>query len=79
MPNADDDHIRGAGILINKEVRGALLEWNPVSERIITSRILTKLRKVSIVQYYAPTENAELVEKETFYSLLDKTLLGIKK
>ena len=33
MPDADDDHIRGLGILINKNIRGALLEWNPVSER----------------------------------------------
>ena len=39
MPNADDDHIRGVGILINKNIRGALLEWNLVSERIITARI----------------------------------------
>ena len=79
MPNADDDHIRGVGILINKNIRGTLLEWNPVSERIITARIQTKFRKMSIVQCYAPTENAELDEKEAFYSLLDKTLLGIKR
>jgi exonuclease III len=58
MPNIDDDHIRGVGILINKEVRVALFEWNPVSERIITARIQTKLRKISIIQCYAPTENA---------------------
>jgi exonuclease III len=79
MPNADDDHVRGVGILVNKNIRGALLEWNPVSERIITARVQTKLRKMSIVQCYAPTENAELDEKEAFYSLLDKTLLGIKR
>jgi len=79
MPNVDDDHIRGVGILVNKNIRGAFLEWNPVSERIITARIQTKLRKMSIVQCYAPIENAELDEKEAFYSLLDKTLLGIKR
>ena len=69
MPNAGDDHIRGVGILINKNIRGALLEWNPVSERIIIARIQTELRKISIVQCYAPTGNAEPVEKEAFYSL----------
>jgi hypothetical protein len=46
MPNADDGHIRGVGILVNKNIRGALLEWNPVSERSITARIQTKLRKM---------------------------------
>ena len=50
MPNADDDHIRGVGILINKNIRGALLEWNPVSERIFTARLQTKLREISIVK-----------------------------
>jgi hypothetical protein len=76
MSNTDNDHIRGLGILINNNIRGALVEWNPVSERIIAARIQTKLRKTSIVQCYAPTENAELVE--AFYSLLGKTLFSIK-
>ena len=67
MPNADDDHIRGVGILVNKNIRGASLEWNPVSERIITVRIQTKLRKMSIVQCYAPMENTKLSEKEAFW------------
>ena len=71
--------IRGVGILVNKNIRGALLEWNPISERIITARIQTKLRNMSIVQCYAPTENVELDEKEAFYSLLHKTLIGIKR
>ena len=39
MSNADDEHIRGVGILINKDITGALLEWNTVSDRIITARI----------------------------------------
>jgi hypothetical protein len=30
------------------------------------------------VQCYAPTQSAELIDKEALYSLLDKTLLGIK-
>ena len=36
-------------------------------------------QKISIVQCYAPTKNAELDEKEAFYSLLDKTLVSIKR
>ena len=56
-----------------------MLERNRISDRITIARIQSKLRKISIVQCYAPTENAELAEKEDIYSLLDKTLLGIKR
>jgi hypothetical protein len=51
------------------------LEWNPVSERIITARVKTKYRKMTIVQCYAPTEDGKADEKASFYSLLDKTLV----
>ena len=73
MPNADDDHIR-LRILINKNIRRALLEWNPVSERTITARIQTKLRKISTVQCYVSTETGERVDKEAFFGLLNKIL-----
>jgi hypothetical protein len=35
MPNTVDHYVRGVGMLINKIIKGALLEWKPVSERII--------------------------------------------
>jgi exonuclease III len=50
--------------------------WNPVSERIITALVKTKYRKITIVQCYAPTEDGEPDEKESFYSLLDKTVVS---
>jgi exonuclease III len=74
MSNISDPHMKGVGILLSKNIRAALLEWNPITERIITARVETKFRKMSIVQCYAPTEDAEPTEKEVFYSLLDRTL-----
>jgi hypothetical protein len=68
--------LRGVGILFNKDTKNALLEWNPVSEWIITAQVKTKYRKMTIVQCYAPTEDGETDEKESFYSLLDKTLVS---
>jgi hypothetical protein len=67
------------GILTNKIINYALLEWKPVSEQIITARINIKFRKMSVVQCNAPTENAELEEKEAFYTHLDKRLLDIHR
>jgi exonuclease III len=39
----------------------------------------TKFRKMSVVQCYAPTDDAKIEEKEQFYSLLDKTLTNIHR
>jgi hypothetical protein len=30
------------------------VDWNPVSERIITAQVKTKYRKMTIIQCYAP-------------------------
>jgi exonuclease III len=56
-----------------------LNEWNPVSERIITSRVRTEFRKMSVIQCYAPTDYAKTEEKEQFYSPLDRTLINIHR
>jgi hypothetical protein len=79
MPGKNEPHIRGVGIHINKNIKDALLEWKPVSELIITAPINTKFRKMSVVQCYASTGNANLEKKEAFYSCLDRTLLDIHR
>jgi hypothetical protein len=79
MLNEEDTHVRGVGILFNKGTKNALLEWNPLSERIITAWVKTKNRKMTIVQCCAPTEDEEPDEMESFYSLLDKTLVSLHR
>lgn len=74
MPNDDDPHIRGVGIYLSKRFKKALMSWRPVSERILTARIQTRYNIITIVQAYAPTDNSSIEDKESFYSLLDKTL-----
>jgi hypothetical protein len=69
--------VRGVGISFNKVTKNASLQWNPVSERIITARVKKKYRKMTIAQCYAHTEDGEADEKESFYSLLDKTLVSL--
>ena len=42
----------------------------PIDDRIITARINAKIQKITIIQCYAPTNNAEPYEKEEFYNKL---------
>ena len=67
---ADDHHSRGVGIITTREVHKSLLEWKPISERIIKARYNSKFAKLSVIVCYAPTEDAEDEEKDTFYDEL---------
>lgn len=69
----------GVGILMTSKARSALTTWNPISERLIMARFRTKVRQVSIIQCYAPTEGASEDEKTAFYELLETTSRKVKK
>ena len=63
---ADNHHSRGDGIITTKEVHKSLLEWKPISERIIKARYNSVFAKLSVIVCYAPTDDAEDEEKDTF-------------
>ena len=73
----EEKHEYGVGLILSKAMRKSLIEWPAVSERIITARLNTRLRKLTIVQCYAPTNVATNEEKEAFYGLLETTLQHI--
>jgi len=75
----ETEHSRGVGILLSKSIRDSLLEWEPISDRIIRARLSVKYGKLQIIQCYAPTEDKDLSLKEAFYSQLDQTLAKIPK
>ncbi|CAH8483809.1 unnamed protein product [Heterobilharzia americana] len=68
--------------MMSSRASKALMQWEPISSsiRIMTARFNSKGRKVTIIQCYAPTNNAEQEKKEDFYrqlqSTLDKTSVG---
>ena len=74
----EERHEAGVGILLSKKAVNSLLEWNPVSDRIITARFESRLKKVSTTMGYAPTNTSEEEDKNSFYaqlqSVLDKLL-----
>ena len=77
LPKEDDEHREGVGFMLSKRATKCLIEWQPISERIITARFSSKFQKVSIIQCYSPTNQATDESKENFYgqlqSIMDKT------
>lgn len=72
----DDRHTGGVGIMLAKRAQEALIEWKPISPRIILARFRSKTRNVTFINCYAPTNEAEVETKADFYDELQKTLNG---
>ncbi|KAL1445995.1 hypothetical protein WDU94_003677 [Cyamophila willieti] len=77
----DEDAPRqaGVGILMTEKSKRAMIDWKPISERIITARFNSRVRKITVVVCYAPIEDSEEEIKDQFYDSLDDTLRKIKK
>ena len=75
--NSDDHYIyycgqeslrrNGLAIIVNKRVRNAVLECSLKNDRMISLHFQGKPFKITVIQVYAPTSNAEEAEIEWFY------------
>jgi hypothetical protein len=70
----NDEHKEGIGNLMTKAVRKSLIEWHPVSDRLLIARSRTSTRNISIIHCYAATEGGVEEQKEKLYSQLNKVL-----
>ena len=66
----DAPHEKGVALILSKEAGKSLKEWEPISERIIFARFESKCQNTTIIQVYAPTNDAEEGVKEDFYQQL---------
>ena len=57
-------------LILSKEAAKSLKEWEPIPERIIFARFESKCKNTTIIQVYAPTNDAEEGVKEDFYHQL---------
>ena len=60
--------------MVNKRVRNAVLGCNLKNDRMISVHLQGKSFTITVIQVYAPTNNAEEAEVEWFYkNLLEVT------
>ena len=64
----------GVAIMVNKRVRNAVLGCNLKNDRMISVCFQGKPFKITVIQVYAPTSNAEEAEVEQFYEDLQDLL-----
>ena len=75
-PSTLDDsiHTYGVGLIISKEKANTLIEWDPISPRLIKAQFFSKYCKLTILQYCAPTNEADLEEKIDWYEQLQSVV-----
>ena len=64
----------GVAIIVSKRVQNAVLGCSLKNDRIISVRFQGKPFKITVIQVYAPTSNAEEAEVEQFYEDLQDLL-----
>ncbi|XP_033127831.1 craniofacial development protein 2-like [Anneissia japonica] len=52
-------HLYRVAVIIDKEISSTLLEWEPISDRLIRARFNSKYCKLSVLQCYALTNDAD--------------------
>ena len=82
--NSDDHYIyyygqeyirrNGVAHIVNERIRNAVLGCNLKNNRMISVHFQGKPFKITVIQVYAPTSNAEEAEAERFYEDLQDLL-----
>uniref|UniRef100_H3A4I6 Reverse transcriptase domain-containing protein n=1 Tax=Latimeria chalumnae TaxID=7897 RepID=H3A4I6_LATCH len=72
-------HEYGVALLVNRNIKDAVLGWNPVSSRMITLRLAAQPFNLTIIQVYAPMSTHDDEEIEDFYHQLEDQMSKIPK
>ncbi|KAK2187090.1 hypothetical protein NP493_179g01048 [Ridgeia piscesae] len=75
----EDTHIRGVALVISKQKANTLLEWEPISDRIMKARFNSKHCKLTIILCYAPTNASDKEDKEDWYEQLQQAVAKVSQ
>lgn len=67
-------HTNGVALVIAKEKVNTLLDWKPISDRMMRARFNSKHCKLTIIQCYAPTNEADDEVKDEWYEHLSQVI-----
>lgn len=71
-----ENHTSGVAVIIAKKKFNTLLEW-AISDRIIRARFNSQHCKLTIIQCYAPTNEAEAEVKDEWYEQLSQVVTKV--
>ena len=75
----EENHINGVALIISKEKVNTLVEWEPISDRMVRARFNSKHCKLTIIQCYAPTNEAEDEVKDEWYEQLNHVVSKVPR
>lgn len=68
----DNEHSDGVALIATRQAARSLMEWEPISDRLIRARFSSNYCNLTILQCYAPTSEAEEDVKDDFYEQLQR-------
>ena len=73
----EDTHTSGVALIIQQQKAKSLIEWEPISDRLLRARFNSKYCKLTIIQCYAPTNEADDAVKDNWYEQLQAAIKNV--
>ncbi|KAL1447433.1 hypothetical protein WDU94_013960 [Cyamophila willieti] len=76
---SDVNNYYGVAILVKPNIQKSVIDFIPISDRVMMLKLNTNFRTLNLIQVYAPTRDKSDADVEAFYSDIEKVLESTKK
>jgi exonuclease III len=70
----ETEHTGGVAFILQDKATRALINLEPIPERLIKARFKSKCNNITIINTYAPTNDANQDDKDSFYECLQTSI-----